>query len=565
MLQYGSPMSCRAPEIRLRISLLLVFLLLLLCHGYGQDCTLSAYLEKGIACSPELKDLANQVRSNRYDSLIARATYLPQVNFNSALAYAPVVNGWGYSEVITNGQVLTGTLVVNQQIFKERTREASYEKYRLETKSIANSREISLGELRMAITAQYLAACAALEERKYQQEIHQALEQESRILKTWTDQGIYHQSDYLSLQLEILSLEQNISDLDLQYRKEFWNLYMICGIADTLSCDLVLPSIGETPALDEGRSPFFRKFLIDSLMLRNEQTLIDRPYKPALGWFANGGLVNNEPRYIYRNFGASFGLTMTLPVFDGNQRKISCDKIRVREETRRVYQENFRFRHQAMLQQPEAELDQTRKMLDQNEKQVALSMELISVDRFLLGTGFLPVTGYILAVKGQVFPVLLFLFRDFPTSLLVIFISVLGTAGSLLALFITGIRLNVGSYTGIIMIVGIIAENAIFTVNQFRANMRTSSGDLDGSIHYAISLRIRPKLMTAIGATLALAPLALGIGVGAQMQQPHAIAVIGGYIMAIPLLLFVFPSLLRLIFTWKAKINTINSSSDVKS
>ena len=147
-----------------------------------------------------------------------------------------------------------------------------------------------------------------------------------------------------------------------------------------------------------------------------------------------------------------------------------------------------------------------------------------------------------------VFTILLFLFRDFRIPLLVIFISVLGIAGCVWALYLTWIQLNVGSYTGIIMIVGIIAENAIFTVNQFLVTMKSSSGDVDASIRYAISMRIRPKLMTAIGAILALTPLALGIGVGAQMQQPLAIAVIGGFVIAMPLLLFVFPSLLRLVF-----------------
>jgi cobalt-zinc-cadmium resistance protein CzcA len=146
-----------------------------------------------------------------------------------------------------------------------------------------------------------------------------------------------------------------------------------------------------------------------------------------------------------------------------------------------------------------------------------------------------------------VFTVLLFLFRDLRFALLIIFISVLGTGGCIIALYVTGIQLNVGSYTGIIMIVGIIAENAIFTVNQFLSTYEVTA-DIDKSINYAISLRIRPKLMTAIGAILALSPLALGIGVGAQMQQPLAIAVIGGFIIALPLLLFVFPSLLRLIY-----------------
>ena len=75
---------------------------------------------------------------------------------------------------------------------------------------------------------------------------------------------------------------------------------------------------------------------------------------------------------------------------------------------------------------------------------------------------------------------------------------------------------------------------------------------MDKSIRYAISLRIRPKLMTAIGAILALSPLALGIGIGAQMQQPLAIAVIGGFIVAMPLLLFVFPSLLRIVYQQKS-------------
>ncbi len=146
-----------------------------------------------------------------------------------------------------------------------------------------------------------------------------------------------------------------------------------------------------------------------------------------------------------------------------------------------------------------------------------------------------------------VFTVLLFLFRNLRIAFLIIFVSILGIGGCIWALYLTGIPLNVGSYTGIIMIVGIIAENAIFTINQFLTTYETTS-DIDKSISYAISLRIRPKLMTAIGAILALTPLALGEGVGAQMQQPLAIAVIGGFIFAMPLLLFVFPSLLRLVY-----------------
>jgi Cu/Ag efflux pump CusA len=146
-----------------------------------------------------------------------------------------------------------------------------------------------------------------------------------------------------------------------------------------------------------------------------------------------------------------------------------------------------------------------------------------------------------------VFAVLLFSFKDLGLAFLVIFTSLIGIGGCIWAIYITGIQLNVGSYTGIIMIVGIIAENAIFTVNQFLKTYKTTA-DRDQSIRYAFSVRIRPNLMTALGAIFALTPLAFGIGTGAQMQQPLAIAVIGGFIVAMPLLLFVFPTLIRLVY-----------------
>jgi CzcA family heavy metal efflux pump len=152
----------------------------------------------------------------------------------------------------------------------------------------------------------------------------------------------------------------------------------------------------------------------------------------------------------------------------------------------------------------------------------------------------------LIASSLLVFGTILFLFRDIVISFVIIVLAVLGISGSYLALYLTHTPLNVGSYTGLIMIVGIIGENAIFTFLQFRDSLKER--DVAASIIYSISTRLRPKLMTAIGAICALFPIALGIGTGAQLHQPLAIAVIGGFVMALPLLLIVFPSLLYLIY-----------------
>ncbi|HZW70407.1 MAG TPA: efflux RND transporter permease subunit, partial [Hanamia sp.] len=152
----------------------------------------------------------------------------------------------------------------------------------------------------------------------------------------------------------------------------------------------------------------------------------------------------------------------------------------------------------------------------------------------------------LIASSLLVFGTILFLFKDIKVALAILMISVLGISGSYIALFVTNTPLNVGSYTGLIMIVGIIGENSIFTFLQFRENLRLQS--VDESVEYAISTRLRPKLMTALGAIIALMPLALGVGTGAKLHQPLAIAVIGGFLIAIPLLLVVLPSVLRLLF-----------------
>ncbi|RBL88912.1 efflux RND transporter permease subunit [Chitinophaga flava] len=147
-----------------------------------------------------------------------------------------------------------------------------------------------------------------------------------------------------------------------------------------------------------------------------------------------------------------------------------------------------------------------------------------------------------------VFGVILFLYRSVQDALIILLVAVLGITGSYIALYITGTPLNVGSYTGLIMIVGIIGENAIFTFLQFHESMLHTE-DADEAIVYAISTRLRPKLMTALGAIVALMPIALGIGTGAQLHQPLAIAVIGGFLVAMPLLLIVLPAFMR----WRYK------------
>ena len=151
----------------------------------------------------------------------------------------------------------------------------------------------------------------------------------------------------------------------------------------------------------------------------------------------------------------------------------------------------------------------------------------------------------ILAVM-LVFTLLLFLYRKIKVALILIFLIMLAPSGSVLLLFLFNIPLNVGSYIGIIMIIGIVGEASIFSYLQYTEERKKGKTVTD-AIVFSISIRQRPNLMTTLCAIAALLPLALGIGSGAQMHQSLAVSVIGGLLIALPVLLIILPSFLTMI------------------
>jgi multidrug efflux pump subunit AcrB len=151
-----------------------------------------------------------------------------------------------------------------------------------------------------------------------------------------------------------------------------------------------------------------------------------------------------------------------------------------------------------------------------------------------------------LAAFLLVFIVLLFEFGEFAVPVSIFVVNVLSLIGVACALWLTGVTLNISSLVGVIMIIGIVAENAIFVMHEFRI-FHASGMTLDEALVRATRLRARPILMTTLAAVLALTPLSLGMGAGAQMQRPLAIAVIGGFSTSSLLLFFGLPMIYRLL------------------
>ena len=386
----------------LRIRLLTIFFLAVAISGFSQVRLLDYYIRQGEANSPLLKDLENQVHSNTLDSLIIRATRMPQVNFNGTLMYAPVINGFGYSESITNGGNFLSVISVSQPLFNKKTVEAQSSKITLQNRLAGNSLVITKRDLKKTITAQYLAACSVQGDISISRILISQAKEEEKLLAGMVRSGIYRQSDYLSFLLELETLEFQLNDQQAQYQRAIADLNLLCGLSDTVTCELVLPELAHANTAPPDGSLFFQHFVIDSLRIETDRILANRSYKPRMGWFTDAGMVNNDPAVIYKNLGMSFGLSFSLPVYDGNQRKLNIEKLTTTETTRQNYRDFFRLQYLQQLRQLNQSLKLTSELIPRLQSQLDIAGSIVRMDRQLLEHGSISVTDYVTAMKNYI-------------------------------------------------------------------------------------------------------------------------------------------------------------------
>jgi multidrug efflux pump subunit AcrB len=159
-----------------------------------------------------------------------------------------------------------------------------------------------------------------------------------------------------------------------------------------------------------------------------------------------------------------------------------------------------------------------------------------------------------LAVRGMIkvfaaaalaeFVLLLFLYERFALPVIIIVSSVISTSAVFVGLWLTGVELNITAMMGMVMIVGIGTEMAVFLVSEYQALEKTMPPR--DAIYEAALNRLRPIAMSTLAMILALLPLGVAIsGSGDQMLQPLAIAIMAGVTVQLPLVLLAMPVAIR--------------------
>ena len=146
-----------------------------------------------------------------------------------------------------------------------------------------------------------------------------------------------------------------------------------------------------------------------------------------------------------------------------------------------------------------------------------------------------------------VFVVLAVQYERLSNPLTIMAAAPLSMVGVSLALWVTGTPISSPVMIGLILLIGIVVNNAILLVEYIEQGRKQDGLSVVEAVARAGSVRLRPILMTTLTTVLGMLPLAIGIGEGAEIMRPLALTVVGGLMFSMLLTLFVVPCLYMII------------------
>jgi outer membrane protein TolC len=387
--------------MKILLLILIIFPSYICAFGQTQNHDLSFYLDQAKNNSPLLKDYQNQMLSLGLDSQMIRASYKPQIVGLSNDLYAPTLSsGWGYDNAVTNGGQLSAQVQASKSIISRNNLATQYQAISLDKTSIGNTAAIARRDLKKTVTAQYILAYGDLTTVNFNKESLDLLKKEETILKGLTGNNVYKQADYLTFYVTLQQQQLLYRQTEIQYRNDLNTLNYLCGIVDTSeTTTLPDPEINLAVVPDAYSSEFYRQFTIDSLKNLNQRSVINYSYKPKLNVFADAGYLSSLQYEAQKNFGTSVGLSLSVPIYDGRQKKLKFQKLDIAERTRTDYRDFYLRQYNQQIATLTQQLRATESLIEEIRGQIKYSNTLIDVNGKLLETGAIRITDLVIAIN----------------------------------------------------------------------------------------------------------------------------------------------------------------------
>lgn len=378
--------------------LILYILVLNAIASFAQKRDVNFFIDKAVVNTALLEDLNNQSNSLSIDSLLYKANLKPQLNANLFANYAPVINNFGYDNAISNGQNISGLVSFSQKIFGKSQKNNQLTAITLLKDKVDFNKKITKNDIEKAIRSQYIIAFSDNNQFLNLQKQFGLLNTELEILKKFTQKSIYKQTDYLLFLSTVKQQEFIMLQMKYQFENDLGILNYLCGTNEKSTAVLIQPQIELKQLIDSESSIYNQQFKIDSLSIQNQKQNIANNYKPSLLLLADAGYVSTITGQYHKNFGNSVGFNLSIPIYDGDQRKLQTIKNKLALQTSAAYKKQFERQFKQRQEQLVLKLSQNEMITKQLEAQFNINGTLLKAFNKLLVTGNAIISDYVIAL-----------------------------------------------------------------------------------------------------------------------------------------------------------------------
>ncbi|MBX7140083.1 MAG: TolC family protein [Chitinophagales bacterium] len=366
---------------------------------FSQSRDLNFYLQNGIANSPLLKDYSNLQQQNRIDSMLVLAQKKISVSVDGLVQIAPVINGIGYEEQISNRGQYAAVVGANQPIFQSKMVNGQLNSVHIQSQMISANQKISQRELEKAITDQYLTSYHSISEMQFQQQTISSLQNQEKILKELVNSGIYLETDYLTLQLQIQTEKINLKQMQDDYRSNLYALNALCGIADTTTLQIEKPDLVWKGA-STNANPNLLLYSLDSFSIEASKDLLHFNYVPKVNLHGDAGYMAIPADFSVKKFGFSAGVSLAWNIYDGSKKNLQMQQFSVQQSTYSFYKSNYSLRLSMQLADLEKKLQSSNEIISQWQNQIKDMNKLLSMRRDQMESGQLSMIDYLLLIRS---------------------------------------------------------------------------------------------------------------------------------------------------------------------
>ena len=376
--------------------------------------TFDYFVNKAKENAPVLRENDNLLKIGEIQSSIITAQNKAfQVNATSELLVAPYfnnngkviditttpsANAFGYDVGITNGGLYSAQINMTKNLFNQAVTDNLLFQNKIQNNTITLSSEEITHNIVKNITDAYILAYQLQLQEEFTKEILKDLEKRLQVVELLVKRAVLMESDYLLLQLDIEGKKLELQQIQNNLKTSINQLYSLSGTTFGTIETLEAPNFNN--GTKSSRFFYEKKFKNDSLQIVANQRVFENQYKPQVTAYANTGLNAVEIPNIHQRFGASAGLRLTIPIYDGKQRKYNAQQSLLKEESLEFYRDNSKIQVDNNIKSVEQQIQALNDNMMLLDKQLKKQQNILEIYKGKLVQGQISIVDYLNVIQN---------------------------------------------------------------------------------------------------------------------------------------------------------------------